>query len=1709
MASNTRRLVIEVDISGGSAALREINNLGASIDNLSDSQENNVRVSQTLNNANVNRTRRFAEEQRTMSGLVKTYAITAANIFALSAAYNLLRENANLDIMLKSSEQLGRTTGVNYGKVAESLKDITNGALNMKEALQAATLGTAGGASTQQLEQITAIATKAAQALGRSVPDAVSRMVQAVTKAEPELVDEFGIILRMSEATDKYALSVGKTVSQLNTMEKQQAILNQLIEQGNNKFKNVDIENNVNQFDRLAATLTEVAAKILSFVSGPVSSFISVFSDNTGLLLSTIALGFASVAKSALPTFKLMGEGFKQSSEDMILASREANEEIVKHFETTQKRLAKRRNERLAGTSTFRDAETLLRGALGSQVESIQNARGAGGVFTAAERGINVEALKQKLREAANSMARIEIEINGRMVSLSNSAATRIVQTLQNARNTAHEELGPIQKLIDDTDQKLAELGTKGTKASIAVTTAIGDMHQRIAEIVGQAFSGETLLGARDRVNDLIDAQNEAAEAATGFGGIFQRTGNIIVATAGRMALILRGLSTVINGILWPIAIVYATIAALKQLAVWTGATTKAVQKADDELEKLQDSLPDLQEGLAKTGEELSKNAANVTELVEKYTKLGNTVRSVSGEIEESLSVFSRQREDLIGFFGINSSNLLFKAIGKDFGKRDALEQALLRVKELRKLTGTAIDLRIQIDGESIDLAAEDAIKRLGSKLSDPAIQDQVRNKISTAIQDQVKNITSLEGATKDLDTATKNLNKSFAEQSQQFLQANPLAQHLNTIETLNNAYKDLVKQGKILEAQAGVISALDAPTAAEFGIDKSAQDAYAAVLQVQNALSDIQKLGSTDAFRMQLLDNMIKDSSGLIPKLERVAEVIAKIKEKGEFRPGDVGLLQKALEGDAQDVAGRVGDIGSKLQKQSEQTTEQLRSQLVLTTELQQKQQELSALTNSANKDTLESTEHRLFLEKQIEEIKLKQLDSSILAAKKELDKATVVSNKDKSPVALLNLESAASVLRKLQTEKELIENNLSRNFNNTVIQATLDLVDLNSELEKWKLKEVQISTELDKQNAILNNPSISLQERSNVENERLKLLKEQNAVEFAINDIGRLRTKIEGDINREKGDQLAVQKSLVQQQEYINKQTAGSLKLEEDKLKTFENQLAIKKQQLDSLVNESNLSEKKLNIVKAISDNEAFDPVTRINALKVENTLIDNNLKDRTKLNEATIAYNEEVIKSGKYNKDSAQYLEAQRDINTALLDTQQALVSAAEARFEFTRKQNEIDKQLVDRGLKDFNKTFQTSMALAAQDFAKSIGTSVDRAVRQVLGAIDATLDTTFENIGAVIKGEKTGKEALESAAKDLSSFFLDSAFKDAKDQLKLGILGLFGGDVNKFATPQEETNNWLEEQTKLQQEMVALLGGKAISSAIGVQPGSSSGFGGNMFKDIWKGIKSVSSSISENVDGFFTNLPGFATGGIVPSNTIANIAESGPEAVIPLAGGSVPVQLSGDTASASIKALVAVGDQMKNVVANGDEQLAQMRAWDISVNTIGQKIIVQIGLSTSQIVNAISSLQSSILLGTSVSTVAAGLTAVAGLVSTAASAYGSSSGGGGFSGSSASSASSAITPAFQSGSYATGGIIDRPTRALMGEGRNSEAVVPLPNNRSIPVMFTDKNNNLMNGDAPVQITVNIVGVRDEGGLNRSANQIALESARAAQRALRRDG
>ena len=79
-----------------------------------------------------------------------------------------------------------------------------------------------------ELNKLGAAAKDVSAVLGRDVTDSFNRLVRGVTKAEPELLDELGIILRLDDASDAYAQQLGITAEKLTRIEFGETLVKQL-----------------------------------------------------------------------------------------------------------------------------------------------------------------------------------------------------------------------------------------------------------------------------------------------------------------------------------------------------------------------------------------------------------------------------------------------------------------------------------------------------------------------------------------------------------------------------------------------------------------------------------------------------------------------------------------------------------------------------------------------------------------------------------------------------------------------------------------------------------------------------------------------------------------------------------------------------------------------------------------------------------------------------------------------------------------------------------------------------------------------------------------------------------------------------------------------------------------------------------------------------------------------------------------------------------------------------------------------------------------------------------------------------------------------------------------------------------------------------------------------------------------------------------------
>jgi len=254
--------------------------------------------------ASSNGTKNFSKMAQGMGGLVGVYATLAAQAFAVSAAFNFLKSAMDFKNLMEGQKALGAVTGVAYKTISNSLVEATNGQLKYAEAAKAAAIGTASGISPTQLARLGKAAKNASLALGRDLGDSFDRLIRGVTKAEPELLDELGIILRLDNATSKYGIKIGKAASELNEFERSQAVANEVLEQAERKFGAMEkrMDPTAQSLGQFAKAFDDVVNQVKGGIAGPLAGIATFLSENILALIGSLSLFAAGILRQILPS---------------------------------------------------------------------------------------------------------------------------------------------------------------------------------------------------------------------------------------------------------------------------------------------------------------------------------------------------------------------------------------------------------------------------------------------------------------------------------------------------------------------------------------------------------------------------------------------------------------------------------------------------------------------------------------------------------------------------------------------------------------------------------------------------------------------------------------------------------------------------------------------------------------------------------------------------------------------------------------------------------------------------------------------------------------------------------------------------------------------------------------------------------------------------------------------------------------------------------------------------------------------------------------------------------------------------------------------------------------------------------------------------------------------------------------------------------------
>lgn len=138
---------------------------------------------------------------------------------------------ARVDTLSITLEQMGTRAGYSKDQLSQYEEELKSTGITTSAAIQSMVRMIRANIDLAEASKLARISQDAAVVAGINSSQAFERMVLGIQKREPEMLDELGITLNRTDAYERFAVTVGKTVKQLSTAEQQQAILNDIYRQ--------------------------------------------------------------------------------------------------------------------------------------------------------------------------------------------------------------------------------------------------------------------------------------------------------------------------------------------------------------------------------------------------------------------------------------------------------------------------------------------------------------------------------------------------------------------------------------------------------------------------------------------------------------------------------------------------------------------------------------------------------------------------------------------------------------------------------------------------------------------------------------------------------------------------------------------------------------------------------------------------------------------------------------------------------------------------------------------------------------------------------------------------------------------------------------------------------------------------------------------------------------------------------------------------------------------------------------------------------------------------------------------------------------------------------------------------------------------------------------------------------------------------------------
>jgi len=191
-------------------------------------------------------------------------AVTGGLAAAGAAMMKLAVDAAALPAIAEGFENNMEKYGLAAEEMVGRLQEASGGTVSAFELMKRANLALTGAGKTlgnefgSKLPQLMEIARAAARNTGQDVDFLFESIVTGIKRGSPMIIDNLGLVLKISEANDAYAASLGKTAEELTAEERSIAILNATLEAGQGILETVNLSQ-LTAAERIATLRTRFA----------------------------------------------------------------------------------------------------------------------------------------------------------------------------------------------------------------------------------------------------------------------------------------------------------------------------------------------------------------------------------------------------------------------------------------------------------------------------------------------------------------------------------------------------------------------------------------------------------------------------------------------------------------------------------------------------------------------------------------------------------------------------------------------------------------------------------------------------------------------------------------------------------------------------------------------------------------------------------------------------------------------------------------------------------------------------------------------------------------------------------------------------------------------------------------------------------------------------------------------------------------------------------------------------------------------------------------------------------------------------------------------------------------------------------------------------------------------------------------------------------